>query len=118
MACVGTFSSLKKSLAASSRVIGSSVASRVRLLRRLKRLVEADVPVAADAQQLHVDAAGPLDRGFVAAAMVVDLVGRHRAVGNVDVLGGMFTCSKKLLVHPAVVALQLVGLAGRSIRRG
>ncbi len=51
-----------------------------------ERLVEADVPVAADAQELKIDAAGPLDGAFVLAAISVDLVGRHDAVGNVDVL--------------------------------
>ena len=53
---------------------------------RRARLVEADVPGAADAEDLQVDAARPANLLLVAGAVVLGLVGRDRAVGNVDVL--------------------------------
>jgi hypothetical protein len=40
---------------------------------RTERLVEANVAVAADAQSMQVDAAGPFDRRFVLAAVSVDV---------------------------------------------
>ena len=45
MACVGTFSSLKKSLAASRRVTGSSVQTRVRLLGALNGSLKPMCPL-------------------------------------------------------------------------
>ena len=69
--------------------------SRVRLSRARARLVEADVPGAADAQELDVDAARLRDLLFVPAAVVVDLLDRQRAVGHVHVAGGMSTWSNK-----------------------
>ena len=108
----GTFSSPKKSLAASRRVTGSSVTRRVRLCRVRAGLVEADVAVAADAQDLQIDAAGPADRLFVAQAVVLDFRERHGAVGNVDVLRRDVDVVEESLVHPAVVAVQIVRLHG------
>ena len=66
------------------------------------------MPVAANAQQLHVDAAGPLDRGFIPPAIIVHVVHRHRAVGNVDILRGDIDVPQEVFVHPAVIALQLI----------
>ncbi len=74
-----------------------------------ERLVETDVPVAADAQQLHVDAAGPGDGGLVLAAMLVEPIGRDQTVGDEDVLGADVDVVEKVLVHPAVIALQPLG---------
>ena len=68
------------------------------------------MPVAADAQQLHVDAAGALDRGFVAAAIIVYVFQRNSAVGNVYVLRRNVHVAQEVIVHPAVVALQLIRL--------
>ena len=42
---------------------------------RRARLVEADVPGAADAEELQVDAAGPADLLLVAGTVILDLVG-------------------------------------------
>ena len=54
---------------------------------RAARLVEADVPRAADAQNLQVDAAGLFDGLLVGVAERVDVAERNRPVGNVDVFG-------------------------------
>ena len=92
----GTFSSPKKSLAASRRVTRSSVIRRVRLSRRGAGLVEADVAGAADAQDLHVDAAGVVrspvrtPRSRPATSSLGE-----RAVGDVDVVGRMSMWSKR-----------------------
>ena len=51
-------------------------------------LVEADVPGAADAEELEVDPAGRADRLLVAAALGLDLVARDVAARDVDVARG------------------------------
>ena len=106
----GTFSSPKKSLAASIRVTRSSVISRVRLSLAGARLVEADVARAADAQDLHVDAARLGDLLLVPAAVVVHLLDRQRAVGHVPVARRDVDVVEQVLAHEADVALQLVRL--------
>ncbi len=73
MACVGTLSSLKKSLAASRRVTRVERAHAGAAVGGAERLVEADVPIAADAQQLDVDAAGVANGRFVLPAVLVEL---------------------------------------------
>ena len=106
----GTFSWPKKSLAASIRVTRSSVISRVRLSLAGAGLVEADVPGAADAQELNVDAARLGDLLFVPAAVVVHLLDRQRAIGHVPVAGRDVDQVEQVLAHEADVALQLVRL--------
>ena len=49
------------------------------------RLVEADVPRAADSQNLQVDAAGLFDGVLVGFAIGIDVAQGNRPVGNVDV---------------------------------
>ncbi len=49
------------------------------------RLVEADVPGLADAENLKIDSASVSDRGLVRVALVVDVVARNVAARNVDV---------------------------------
>src|SRR5207244_7851709 len=49
--------------------------------------VEADVPGPADAEDLQVDPPGLADELLVAGAVVIDLLGRHRPRGDVDVAG-------------------------------
>src|SRR5205823_9611176 len=49
-------------------------------------LVEPDVPGPADAEDLQVEAPGPADLQLVGGAVVLDLIGRDGAVGDVDVL--------------------------------
>ncbi len=91
------------SVAAGERVEGHQPCAAA---QGAKWLVKANVAVAADAQKLDVDAAGLVDSGFVAAAMIGHLVGRNRAVGNVDVVARDVDVVEEMLVHPAVVALQ------------
>ena len=91
MAWVGTFSSAEE--------IAGRVAPRDRVERRQpraaharrKRLVEADVPVAADAQQLDVDAAGLRDR-------LLRTAGNGRSPGRpARVPSGMWMFSRGML---------------------
>ena len=46
--------------------------------QRLGRLVEADVAVRAQTENLQVDAAGALDRAFVAVAFALDVARGRR----------------------------------------
>ena len=71
-----------------------------------KRFVEADVPVAADAQQLNVDAAGLANLLLVPAAMLLQLVRRSQPVGNENVLVFDVDPLEQVLVHPAAITLQ------------
>ena len=71
------------------------------------RLVEANVPVVADAQQLQVDAA--------AGAYLPLVVGEHclgiggHAIGHARVLRADVDVVKEVLLHEAAVALRVVG---------
>jgi hypothetical protein len=56
-----------------------------------RRLVEADVTVAANAEQLESDPTRPLDRGLVTIALGLEVVGR--AVESVKALAWSPTCS-------------------------
>ena len=73
------------------------------------RLVEADVAGAADAEDLHVDAAGLLDEQLVPRAVVLGLLRRRGAGGDVDVLVGDVDVVEERLPHPAVVGVRVVG---------
>ena len=86
MAWCGTFSSPKKSPAASRRVTGSSVTRRVRLWRVEPGSLKPMWPVRPMPRILQVDAAGPADLLLVAGAVFLDVVRRRHAVGDVDVL--------------------------------
>ncbi len=102
-------------------VLVEKVAGRVLPRHRIERhqpgaavadgegLVEGDVPVAADAQQKHVDPARPADFFLVLPAMLLDGLRRRCAVEDVDVLAGDVHVVEEGLEHPAVVALQPVG---------
>ena len=74
-----------------------------------ERLVEPDVSILPDAQQQEVDASGLSNRRLVALTIRLDLVGRDRAVGDMNVLLGNVDVAEKILVHPPVIALQPVG---------
>ena len=78
-------------------------------LARRARLVEADVPAAADAEDLQIDASGPANHLLVVDAMLVHFAARHRAVRYVDVLLGNVDVAEKRLVHPAAIAVRVVG---------
>lgn len=71
------------------------------------RLVETDVAVAADAEDLHVDAARLAD-GIVVGAGGGGQVGGV-AVGNVGGAGADVHMAEELLLHEAVVAAGVVG---------
>ena len=82
----GTFSSPKKSPAASRRVTGSSVTSRVRLSAPEPGSLKPMCPVRPMPEDLQVDAAGPLDRHLVALRGFGDVGARDVAGRDVDVL--------------------------------
>ena len=67
------------------------------------------MPVAADAEQLDVDAAGAFDRRFVLAAVFVDAIEEREPIGNVNVLRRDVDELEQVFVHPAVIALQPIG---------
>ena len=104
----GTYSSPKKSAAASRRVTASSVTRRVRLSAPEPGLVEADVSRLADAENLEVDAAGALDRHLVALRRLGDLRARDVAGRDVHVLGLDVDVREQILPHEAMVGVDAV----------
>ena len=64
-------------------------------LRARARLVEADVPRLADAEDLKVDAAGLGDVMLVSLALRFQRLARNVAARDVDVLRRMSTCEKR-----------------------
>src|SRR5467141_864511 len=90
----GTFSTPKKSAAASLRVNVSSVTMRVR---------------DADAEQLEVDATGGANRFFIRGARVHHTLARRDALGNVDVLLRDVHVREEVFPHVPVIAVGTVG---------
>ena len=73
----------------------------------VRRLIEPDVAVAADAQQLHVNAAHAPDQLIIAHALCLRIrreAVRHMGVGHVDV-----HMLKKIPIHKVPVALAVFG---------
>src|ERR1700743_849804 len=68
------------------------------------RLVESDMPVAADAEDLQVDSAGVADGLLVSGAIAI-VIFRNRAVGDVDVFRFRVHMPKQILVHEVGKAL-------------
>jgi len=66
--------------------------------------VETDVPGAADAEDLQVNAARLSDCPLVALAPAKDLRALHRAIGDVHVSGRNVDVAEQLLVHEPPVA--------------
>src|SRR5690606_38253210 len=75
-------------------------------------LVEADVTRLADAQDLEVDAAGVTDLLFVLRRLPLDLVTRHVATREVDVLRRDVHAVEQVLLHVAPEAVDAVRLHG------
>ena len=74
------------------------------------RLVEADMPRAADAQELNVDSARLGDFLLVPAAIVGNLLDRDRAVRHMPIPRVDVDEVEQMLAHEPHVALQLVRL--------
>ena len=68
-------------------------------------LVEPDVAGAPDAQELDADAAHRADPVLVPGAVVLDLLRRQVAQGDMDLAVGYVDVVEEILVHVAVVAL-------------
>src|SRR5262249_45830339 len=77
-------------------------------MARRAGFVEADVPGAANAEDLQVDAAGPANALFVAGAIILDLLGPQGAVGHMNVLRRNVDVIEERFLHPAPVALRIV----------
>ena len=75
--------------------------------------VEADVARAADAEDLHVDAARCLDLALVLTAERVRFIGFQGSVGDVDVVPFDVDLAEERLVHPAEVRVGV--LAGQGV---
>ena len=71
-------------------------------------LVETDVAVAADAEELQVDAAGLADGVFVGFAVVV-VVATDGAIGDVDVVGIDVDVGEEILLHEMMETLRMRG---------
>ena len=71
------------------------------------RLIEADVSVAANAQQLEVRVPKGLDVGVIGGALLSG-VGGH-AVGHTGILGEDIHMIKQIALHEVAVALIVVG---------
>ena len=115
----GTYCSPKKSLAASIRVTRSRVISRVRLSRAEPGSLKPMWPVRPMPRSWMSIPPAVGDRLLVGVAELA----APRSIGSVP--SGMWMFSRRdvdvveeVLVHEAVVALQLVPLHGVSIRRG
>ena len=70
-----------------------------------ERLVEADVPGLADAEDLQVDAAAPLNGGLIAAAFLVQ-VGRQ-AVGQIGVPRVHVHVAEQVVIHVVPVRVRV-----------
>jgi hypothetical protein len=75
--------------------------------QRRAGLVEGDVAVAADAENLEVDAAGVLDPLLVLPAM--DLEIERPAIGHVGAFGVDIDVVEQVLLHEGPVALRMSG---------
>jgi hypothetical protein len=71
-------------------------------------LVEADVTVAADAQDLEVDAAGLADGLFIGGAVLI-VIAADGAVGNVDIARIYIDAREEIFVHEMMEALRMCG---------
>ena len=71
------------------------------------RLIEADVPRAADPEKLQIEPARFLDLLLVCAAVFNDLFDRDRAVGHVRILRADVDQVEQMLAHETAIALQL-----------
>src|SRR5262245_56950089 len=74
--------------------------------QRARRLVEADVPVQSQAQDLQTDAAGSLDRAFVAFAFAPDVA--CRAVEKMNAAPGKVDVIEQMPLHERAVAVRIV----------
>src|SRR5260370_34060285 len=70
------------------------------------RFVESDVAVAADAENLQVDAAGIANSLFVGGAILL-VASLDRAIGDVDVGGRYVHMREKILLHEIVKTLRM-----------
>ncbi len=77
-------------------------------MARRARLVEADVPAAADPQNLQVDAPRPPDLLLVAGTVFLHLRMADGAVRNVDVRGRDIDVVEKNLLHPEAITVRIV----------
>jgi len=118
MAKCGTFSSPRKSLAASWRVMRSSVMRRVSDSLARPWFVEADVACAANTQDLQVHAAHGVDGLLILAAVREHLITRHRTLGDMDVLLWNVDVVEQLVRHEPRVALGVIAVQASSIRPG
>ena len=74
---------------------------------RGERLVEADVPGLADAQELQVNAAEALDGGLVAAAFLVQVA--REAIGQVGVPRINVHVAEQVVIHVVAVGVRVGG---------
>ena len=72
---------------------------------RGERFVETDVPRLADAEELQINSAGALNRGFVAATFLVE-VGRE-AVGQMRVARVNVHVPEKMFLHVMTVGVRI-----------
>lgn len=71
-------------------------------------LVETDVAVAADAQDLKIDAAS-VANGLLVRGAVAFEIGGDGAVGDVNVRGGDVHVREEMLLHEMMEALSMIG---------
>ena len=101
----GTLSSPKKSAAASCRVTGSSVTSRVRLSAPEPGSLKPMWPVSPDAEELEIDPARGADRLLVFPDRGLGLVARQVAPRDVHVGPRDVELREQILPHEAVVGM-------------
>ena len=106
MASRGTWSSLPKNRALSRIVSPVNDLDPRAAAQRRTRLVKGDVPVAADPQDLQIDAARVLDHLFVALATGLEV--RRPAVGHMRLGGDKVQVLEQILLHEVAVALRMV----------
>ena len=74
--------------------------------QRARRFVEADVPVEPQPENLQIDAAGFLNRSFVADAFLREI--RRRAVEQMDPAGVEVDVIEQVPAHETVIAARIV----------
>src|SRR6202035_5811965 len=70
------------------------------------RFVEADVPRAADSEELQIESARFLDLALIRAAVGNDLFDYDRAIEHVHVFRADVNQVEQMLAHEAAIALQ------------
>jgi len=107
IARLGTLSSPPKNSAFCLIVVGRQRLDARSRSQRRERFVEADVPRFADAEQLEVNPAKPLDQGFVASALFIEVL--CESIGQVSIAWFDIHMLKEMVIHVMPIGIRVQG---------